>query len=159
MKGVETDERDERDVYQEFWNEAYEEPLDWFKHYTNAHESDALRRGILAKGMEWYGKWWAFVEAISRRRRHVYDVSDEVGWRLLTLDLSACGWQLTVDDAKEFIGELYESDLIDRECFDESSLVMSERVLSNADEYANNVAKGRLGAWKTNRSRAKKRGA
>lgn len=149
MEGTEN----EAVVYDGFLEECMLEPLSYFFHDCDARLSDELRRGTALGGFEWLGRWWTFVECISSKKGHMYDVSDEIGWKFFRLDMVSGGGEMSVDDCKEFVGELYELKLINREVFDESKRIISDRVMRNAEKSAEATAKRKLAAWKTNQKR------
>lgn len=139
-------------AYEQFVEEALAEPIKYVKHDTRAHDDDALYKLVVTFGMAHYGWYWLLVELLTGRKNHYYDVSDEIGWRQLSRDMS-CMCDFTVDDCKEFIAELYSAELISREQYDELHRITITRILKDGRAYAEKVASKKLGAWKTNRKR------
>ena len=92
------------------------------------------------------------VELLTGRKHHYYDVSDDAGWRRLARDMS-CICDMGTDECKEFIAELYNASLINREQYDELQRVTITRILADARAYAESVASKKIGAWKTNRKK------
>ena len=141
-----------QDAFERFLEEAESDPIHYLKHDTRAHDDEALYRLTARLGMECYGRYWLLVELLTGRRHHYYDVSDELGWRRLSRDMS-CICDMGVDECKSFIADLYGADLINREQYDELHRVTITRILVSAHEYAVSVATKKLGAWKTNRKK------
>lgn len=129
-----------------------QEPIKYVKHDVSAHDDDALYRLTVTFGMAYYGWYWLLVELLTARRGHYYDVSDDIGWRQLSRDMS-CMSDMSIDECRDFIGNLYESGLVSKRHFDELGHVTMERILRDSRVYAEGVAKKKIGAWKTNRKR------
>lgn len=141
-----------QDAFDKFREEAASDPIRFIKHDTRAHDDEALYRLCNRRGMETYGWYWLLVELLTGRRHHFYDISDEAGWRRLARDMS-CICDMSVDECKSFIADLYGAGLICREQYDELRRVSITRVLADAQEYASSVASKKLGAWKSNRKK------
>ena len=141
-----------RGAYQDFLEDALNDPVKYIKHDSNAHEGPASFRMVAEFGMESYGQYWLLVELLTSRRGHYYDVTDDYGWLALSRDMGRL-MPMSTDDCKEFVGMLYELDLINREQYDELGRVTISRVLRDALAYAEGVASKKLGAWKTNRKK------
>lgn len=141
-----------QDAYSRFLEEAESDPIRFIKHDTRAHDDDALYRLTNAHGMAYYGLYWLLVELLTGRRHHYYDVSDDAGWRRLARDMS-CICDMSVEDCKQFVSDLYDYDLITREQYDELHRVSITRIGADARDYAESVASKKLGAWKTNRKK------
>lgn len=141
-----------QDAYEEFLERAMSDPVKFIKHDSRAHDDEALYRLCNRRGMETYGWYWLLVELLTGRRHHYYDISDEAGWRRLARDMS-CICDMSVDECKGFIADLYGAGLICREQYDELRRVSITRVLVDARAYAEKVASKQLGAWKTNRKK------
>lgn len=139
-------------AYERFLDEARQEPIKYVKHDNKSHDDEALYRLVAQHGMEWYGWYWLLVELLAGRKNHSYDVSDEVGWRRLTRDMS-CMVDMSAEDCKLFIMELASMGLVSKEHLSEAQKVVIKRILTDAEKYAEEVAKKKLGAWKTNRKR------
>lgn len=139
-----------QEAYEEFLERAISDPIKFIKHDTRAHDDEALYRLANRRGMEAYGWYWLLVELLTMRKHHYYDVSDELGWRRLSRDMS-CICDMGVDECKSFITDLYEADLISRGQLDDLHRVSITRILVDAKTYAETVASKQLGAWKTNR--------
>ena len=92
------------------------------------------------------------VELLTGRKHHYYDVSDSAGWRRLARDMS-CICDMSVDECKSFIADLYGAGLINREQYDELHRVTITRILADAKTYAEAVAMKQLAAWKMNRKK------
>ena len=139
-----------QDAYERFVEEAESDPIRFIKHDTRSHDDEALYRLTNRHGMEIYGWYWLLVELLTGRKHHYYDVSDEAGWRRLSRDMS-CMCDMSVDECKSFIANLYGAGLINREQYDELHRVTITRILADAKAYAESVAGKKIGAWKTNR--------
>lgn len=147
-----TDKQAAQEAYEGFFERALSEPMRYLKHESNAHDDDELYRMVHDNGMAYYGWYWLLVELLVGRRYHYYDVSDDAGWRRLAHDMS-CMRDMSVDDCKTFVNELYNYDLINREQLTELSRLTITHILVDANDYAKEVARKQLGAWKTNRKR------
>ena len=141
-----------QDAYDRFLEEAELDPIKFIKHDTRAHDDDALYRMTNARGMAHYGLYWLLVELLTGRKHHYYDVSDDAGWRRLTRDMS-CICDMSVEECKAFITDLYDYGLITREQYDELHHVTITRIKVDARDYAESVAAKKIGAWKTNRKK------
>jgi len=140
------------EAYERFLEEARGEPIKYLKHDTKAHDDEALYRLVAEHGMEWYGWYWLLVELLASRKGHSYDVSDDAGWRRLAHDMS-CMADISVDDCQLLVMQLAHLELVDRDYLSELHKVSIRRVRHDAESYAEEVAKKKLGAWKTNRRR------
>lgn len=140
------------DAYNEFLERAMSDPIKFIKHDARAHDDEALYRLANRKGMALYGWYWLLVELLTGRKHHYYDVSDDAGWRRLARDMS-CICDMGTDECKEFIAELYNASLINREQYDELQRVTITRILADAKTYAEAVAIKQLAAWKMNRKK------
>lgn len=141
-----------QEAYLEFLERAMADPVKFIKHDARAHDDEALYRLANRHGMAMYGWYWLLVELLTGRRHHYYDVSDEAGWRRLARDMS-CMCDMTTDECRSFIADLYGADLINREQYDELHRVAITRIMVDAKAYAETVASKQLGAWKTNRKK------
>lgn len=139
-------------AYDEFLEEALGEPVKFIKHDARAHDDEDLYRLANEHGMAYYGWYWLLVELLTGRKHHYYDVSDEAGWRRLSRDMS-CICDISTDECKAFVADLYDAGLINIEQFDELKRVSITRILKDARAYAEAVATKKLGAWKTNRKK------
>lgn len=139
-----------QDAYERFLEEAESDPIRFIKHDTRAHDDEALYRLANRHGMALYGWYWLLVELLTGRKHHYYDVSDDAGWRRLARDMS-CICDMSVDECKSFIADLYGAGLVNREQYDELHRVSITRILVDARTYAESVAGKKIGAWKTNR--------
>lgn len=154
MASVDTDAEKlaAQEAYEEFLERALSDPIKFIKHDSRAHDDEALYRLANLRGMELYGWYWLLVELLTGRKHHYYDVSDNAGWRRLARDMS-CICDMSVDECKSFIADLYGAGLINREQYDELHRVSITRILVDAKTYAETVASKQLGAWKTNRKK------
>lgn len=141
-----------REAYTRFLEEAQREPIKFIKHDNRAHDDDALYQLVNEHGMSYYGWYWLLVELLAGRKHHYYSVANDAGWRRLARDMS-CMCDMSVDDCKQFIADLYGANLIIREQYDELQRVAIMRLLRDALIYAEDVASKKLGAWKTNRKK------
>ena len=137
-------------AYDRFLEEAMREPVKFLKHDSRAHDDEALYRLVNRHGMEWYGWYWLLAELLTGRKDHSYDVSDEAGWRRLSIDMS-CMCDMSVDQCKLFIAELDAMGLINHDQLSELHKVVITRIRIDAYAYAEGTASKKLGAWKTNR--------
>lgn len=141
-----------QEAYDRFIEEAETDPIRFIKHDTRAHDDEALYRLANRQRMALYGWYWLLVELLTGRKHHFYDVSDDAGWRRLSRDMS-CICDMSVDECKSFIADLYGAGLINRDQYDELHRVTITRSLVDARTYAESVASKKIGAWKTNRKK------
>ena len=140
------------EAYDRFLEEAMANPLKFLTHDNMTHADEKLSRLVAKHDMSWYGWYWLLAELLAGRNDHSYDVSDEYGWRRLAHDMS-CMCDMSDEECREFVVELYAFDLISREIFDELHKVVITRIRKDANAYAEKTATKKLGAWKTNRKR------
>lgn len=136
-------------MYQVFFDEALDAPMDYVIHDTNASFDDKLRIAAADGGWAFYGMWWRLVELLTAKDGHCYDVSTERGWRFLALDMGNFT-PVSIDECKQFVTTLLDYGLLDGDSYREFGHVASRRVIRNAEGYAKKVAKAKLGSWKTN---------
>ena len=141
-----------QEAYEGFLEDALSEPVKFIKHDARAHDDEALYRLANRHGMEIYGWYWLLVELLTGRKHHFYDVSDNAGWRRLARDMG-CICDMSVDECKSFIADLYGAGLIERTHYDELHRVTIARILRDARSYAEVVAAKKLGAWKASRKK------
>ena len=136
-----------------FMDEAMRSSVPHVFHDSSAHRDASLRRLVRDGGMAAYGRYWLLVELLTSSPAHRYDVSDEFGWEMLAQDMS---WlePMTVDECKAFVGQLYHYDLISRDHYDELSQLLITRVIRDIQNYADSVARKKLGAWKRHNATA-----
>lgn len=152
MAGEDAEKLAAQDAFDRFLEEAESDPIRFIKHDTRAHDDEALYRLANRQGMALYGWYWLLVELLTGRKHHYYDVSDNAGWRRLARDMS-CICDMSVDECRSFIADLYGADLINRAQYDELHRVTITRILTDARTYAESVASKKIGAWKTNRKK------
>ena len=144
-----------RETYLTAYNEAFEKPLKFLHHDTDAHVDDELRLISSASGsLEVYGMYWVLMELLASRRGHMYDVSTDLGWDFLALDMSTCGVQVSVDACKELVGKLATFNKIDRDIYEAERHVICSRVSRQADRYAEEYAVSKAAGAKSARKRA-----
>ena len=154
------EEKEEREaLYCQFYQEARRDPMAYFAHDANAHLDDALRALVMGGDLSCDGPeagylFWVLTELLTAKKDHCYDVSTRQGWELLALDLSTCGCAQTASMAQNLVMSLVDVGLLDAEAFNDSHLVMSERVCKNASKYAADHARRRVNAEMTNRKRS-----
>ena len=139
-------------AYDRILEEAATEPIKYLQHDSRMHDDEALCRLVDKHGMDWYGWYWLLAELLCVRMDHSYNVSDDYGWKRLAHDRS-CMQDMSIDECRQFVAELYAYDLIHREQYDEMHQIVITRIRRDATSYAEDVAGKRLGAWKTNRKR------
>lgn len=136
-----------------FMDEAMRSSVPHVFHDSSAHRDASLRRLVREGGMAAYGRYWLLIELLTSSPAHRYDVSDEFGWEMLAQDMSRLE-PMTVDECKAFVGQLYHYDLISRDHYDELSQLLITRVIRDIQNYADSVARKKLGAWKRHNATA-----
>ena len=140
-------------VYSEAYQEAFEKPLKYLHHDTDAHADDELRIMAAEHGsLELYGLYWCLMELLAQRKGHIYDVSKERGWHFLALDMSTCGVLIDTDKCKTLVQALVEFNKLSRESFEQGHIV-SERVSRQAGRYAEECATSKAAGAKSARKR------
>lgn len=142
MKAVVSDEERSR-LLEHFYQEAVQEPMDYFSHDVNTFDDDAYWSFFDEFGYAGLGKFWRLVELLSAKKGHSYRVED----RRLAHEM-----YLTQDELSELIDGLLRHGLLDKELY-EDGRISSKRVQANAEIYATKTAKARLGAEVANRKR------
>ncbi len=132
----------EQNIKTGFFNEAMDEPLPWFK-----LDSSILEDGELQELRDDYGKdiCWDFIALVSllaKRRRHVIDVSTSMKWKRLSASLE----HENEEQTRAFIKLLSDYDLVDKSAL-ECGLVVNNRIMRTAKDYAKTTANARFRAW------------
>ena len=145
--------------YHQYVHEARLEPMDYVTHDTNARLDDSLRALVTScdtptEGLAMGYRYWCLMELLASRKGHMYDVSTTFGWTLMAIDMSGAGVPTSEDDCRELVRALLGVGLLSGDAYAESR-VMSERICRNAERYAKGVADKKIGAYKTNRAKAK----
>ena len=146
--------------YHAYEQEALLEPMSYVPHDTNAHLDDAMRALITSctdphEGLALGYKYWCLMELLAARKGHLYDVSTDRGWQFLSIDMSTCGVVVSAYECRELVELLVGIGLLSKSCYTEAHHVLSDRICRNAERYAKGVADKKIGAWKTNRAKAK----
>lgn len=136
------------ELYKDFYTEAMSSPMPWFQMDSDFLRDTKVRKLAVVGGWEYIGMYVALVACLAATDNHIYDLSDDMGWAFLRSDMSVVGCDLTDDSLKEFVGVLLKLNLLDNELWDESGKMASERMLRNADDYAQSVAAGKAKAFK-----------
>lgn len=148
------DER-ERKVYEGYYDDAFCEPLDYFRHDTDAHRDSSLRRLVMERGKGAGYDYWVLVECVAAVEGHAYYVRDDEGWLMLSLDMSASGCPMPVGECREFVEALASYGLVSPEML-LSGKVMIERTSKEAARWAIAKASKQLAAWRTNDAKRKR---
>lgn len=141
------------DVYGTAYQEAFEAPLKYLHHDTDAHADDELRIMAAEQGsLEVYGQYWCLMELLAQRKGHAYDVSQERGWQFLALDMSTSGVHMSAEQCKELVARLVEFDKLSGESYREGRIVC-DRVSRQAGRYAEEYATAKAAGAKSARKR------
>lgn len=141
-------------TYSEAYQEAFEKPLKYLHHDTDAHADDELRIMAAELGsLEIYGQYWCLMELLAQRKGHYYDVSQERGWQFLALDMSTCGVHMSAEQCKELVGKLVEFNKLVGESFHEEGHIVCERISRQAGRYAEEYATAKAAGAKSARKR------
>ena len=133
------EEEHRRRVRESLFQEALQEPMDYFSHDTDALNDDALYELFESRGYAGLGMFWRLIELLTRKRGHSYK-----GCKLLSHEM-----YLSEDECSSFIAELASIGLVDAEMYGRG-MISSKRVNHNAEKYANEISRARLGAALTN---------
>ena len=140
-------------TYSEAYQEAFEKPLKYLHHDTDAHADDELRIMAAERGsLEVYGQYWVLMELLAQRKGHYYDVSQERGWQFLALDMSTSGAHMSIELCKELVAMLVEFNKLDAESFAEGHIVC-DRISRQAGRYAEEYATAKAAGAKSARKR------
>lgn len=150
----ELDER-ERQVYEGYFDDAFDEPLDYFRHDTDAHRDSSLRRLVMERGKAAGYDYWVLVECVAAIEGHAYFVRDDDGWTMLALDMSASGCPMAVEECREFVNALATYGLVSADMLCDGK-VMIERTSKEAARWATAKASKQLAAWRTNDAKRKR---
>ena len=142
------------DAYKEYYMDAMTNPMPWFQMDSDFMRDTKIRKLAIYGGYDYIGKYVAFIACLAACDNHIYDVSDEIGWRFLLSDMSVVGCEFDEDDLKEFVGVLLKLQLIDAELYDESMKIASPRMLRNVEDYAKSVAGAKAKAFKMRQGKA-----
>lgn len=141
------DMADNKDIYKELFTEYFTEalikPMPYFSMDSDFMRDNKIRRLACVGGWEYIGKYVAFIACLAGQKGHIYDLSDDMGWKFLLADMSAYGCDLDDDSLREFVGVLLQLELVDVEMYDEDGKLTSQRMLRNAEKYATEVAAGK----------------
>lgn len=129
-----------------FMEEERGKPLAYFPHDADAFEDDSLYQLWEEEGYEGYGKWWRLCELLADRKGHGYPVRG--GFGRLAYDM-----RLEVEECERFIRRLLALHLLSEESLEGAGMVRSKRMMANDEYAAEQRAKRRLGAAKTNAKR------
>ena len=126
------------------------EPILWFKHNANDHDSHGIRVIEKHYGPAGYGMWWHLCEQLASERGHSIPFASEDDYEILA-DALGC------KDSKKcvsFISELATQGLIDPESLGEGK-IMSERISEAATDVARKSVYGSKGGKSAGRGRPK----
>jgi hypothetical protein len=151
---TEAEIKEQNDAYNGFFATALDEPMDYYKHATNAHRDDDLRDMVHQCGIGHLAWWWTMLELLYSRRGHVYDVTHDWRWIDLANDLSSTGQQVSVDQAKELVQTFIHFRLLNKESFSHG-IILNDKVCEQAHIYATGKAAKQTAAWRTNKSKQK----
>ena len=129
-----------------FVHEAVNKSVPFIFHDSYAHRDNGLRRLVRDEGMIAYGRYWLLVELLTGLPAHQYEVADDIGWEMLALDMSALE-PMSAEECRAFVGKLASHDLVSAEALGEC-IVMIPRVTRDIQNYAEDIARKKLGAWK-----------
>lgn len=136
------------DAYKDYYTEAVTSPMPWFQMDSDFVRDTKIRKLAVYGGYDCIGKYIAFIACLAACDNHIYDVSDEMGWKFLLSDMSVVGCKFDEDDLKEFVGVLLKLGLVDSDLYDESMKLASPRMLRNVEDYAKSVAAAKAKAYK-----------
>ena len=132
-------EDEARERYDRMVAEEEVRPLTYFKHDALAHDDPKLQELRDAHGMESYGRYWLLVERLAGREGHAYSVATPNALARFARDV-----ELEPDQARAFLDALDACGLIERELYRERGRVYIDRILRNARESAEYVARRRV---------------
>ena len=128
----------------ELYMEALVAPMPWFKLDSDFLNDPKVRRLGFVGGWEYIGMYCGLIAHLAAEDSHMYDVSDDYGWAVLQAHMSPMGHQVPIDGLMAFVKTLAELGLIDAEMLGESGKVASNRLMREAENYAEKTARNKL---------------
>lgn len=135
---------EKEEMYQSLFQQAVDEPMEYFPHDTNTFDDDSLWGFFEEMGYRGLGMFWRLIELLSAKKGHAYRKDDRRLPQALYISAEECG---------SFLDSLSRHGLLDRPLY-QDGYIASGRVQRNAEGYAAKVAGMRLGAAMTNRKKA-----
>lgn len=128
--------------YQDYYDEALLEPLEWVRMDTDMLRDFKVRRLMGIGGFAYLGMYIAAIMALSQADGHVYDMGNG-GWDYLRHDMGNGGCEVDEDELRDFVGALVECGLVDVGMWRESQKITMRRLIKEAEEGAKSRAKTR----------------
>lgn len=137
---------DKEQLLESLYLQALNEPMDYFPHDTNTFDDDAYWAFFQEQGYNGTGIYWQLVPLLTRKKGHSYKVGDK---RLLNeLYITEEQWEPVCDS-------MVRHGLLNRALY-KDGFIVSDRVQRNAERYARQTSKARLGAEMTNRKKTER---
>lgn len=128
----------------QLYTEALLAPMPWFKLDSDFLNDPKVRKLGFIGGWEYVGMYCGLISHLASEDSHMYDVSDDYGWAVLQSHMSLMGHPIDMDDLKGFVGYAAELGLIDPGMLEESGKIASNRLMREAENYADKTARNKL---------------
>ncbi len=138
----------EQAVKDKFYRESVDEPLSWVKLDSAILDDTDLQDLRDGYGKDYCWDFIALATILAKRKGHSIDIRNDNKWLRLSNQLE----QYDVTATKEFISVLLHYELIDKSAF-EHGLIINDRIMRTAQDYAKQSAHGKFMVWKRERNK------
>lgn len=124
-----------------------QKPMAFFKHISNASQTEECIKLLLRRGYDGYGRWWRLCEHLATIKGHRIKFETDEDVRILTRTLGfeqdrAFDEFMAIEDCKSFVSDLLDIGLLER---DSDGFLANSMILENALYLARQRANGRKG--------------
>lgn len=127
-----------------YYNEAFLAPMPWFRMDSDFLNDPKVRRLGFIGGWTFVGMYCGLIAHLASEEGHIYDVSDEFGWAVLQEHMSLTGKPVDSETLRTFVDTIAALGLIDAEMYAESGRIASNRLVKEAENYAEKTARNKL---------------
>lgn len=124
-----------------------QKPMAFFKHISNASQTEECRKLLYRRGYDGYGRWWRLCEHLATIKGHriKFETDEEVNILADTLGFKQGGAFdefMAIENCKSFVSDLLDIGLLER---DSDGFLTNSMILENALYLARQRANGRKG--------------
>lgn len=124
-----------------------QEPMAFFKHISNASQTDECQRLLYRRGYDGYGRWWRLCEYLAAIKGHRIKFETDEDVHILARNLGfeqagAFDEFMAIEDCKSFVSDLLDIKLLER---DSDGFLTNSMILKNALYLARQRVNGRKG--------------
>ena len=123
-----------------------QKPMAFFKHISNASQTEECLKLLLRRGYDGYGRWWLCEHlATIKGHRMKFETDEDVRIIARTLGFEQAGAFdefMAIEDCKSFVSDLLDIGLLER---DSDGFLTNSMILENALYLARQRANGRKG--------------